>query len=315
MGNIAKKNIKKTLAQKEALKVDKEKAEQQIRTFFNDPDLKKTNHLIVIGDSRKMKSVKDNSVHLIVTSPPYFNAKDYSYWPTLEDYLKDMKATFEECFRVLVPGRKFCLNISDLPEKGKSGVRWIPLGSEVLKVCLLMGFELVDRILWHKTPMKGFQYGSLPYPPSPLICDSMEYIYVLRKPNGVKPDYSYLTKLQKEASKLTRAEYAEFTKQIWTMNRVRIKNNEDGHIAPFPNELPHRCIKLYSFVGETILDPFGGSGTTTKVALDNKRNSILYEIKEDYLKHIKEKVGISGDKQITFDDPIKNAEIKIVYEG
>lgn len=108
-----------------------------------------------------MKSVADNSMHLIVTSPPYFNAKDYSFWPTLEDYLKDMRAIFAECFRKLVPGRKFCLNISDIPEKGKSGVRWIPLGSETLKLCLDLGFELVDRVLWYKTPIKGFQYGSL----------------------------------------------------------------------------------------------------------------------------------------------------------
>ena len=226
-----------------------------------------------------------------------------------------MEATFAECFRVLVPGRKFCLNISDLPEKGKSGVRWIPLGSELLKVCHNLGFELVDRVIWYKTPMKGFQYGSLPYPPSPLVCDSMEYIYILRKPNGVKPDYGHLTKLQKEASRLTRGEYAEYTKQIWTMRRVRIKGNEDGHIAPYPDELPHRCIKLYSFVGETVLDPFGGSGTTTKMAILNKRNSILYEIKKDYLKHIKEKVGLAGARQALLqDDPINHAEITFLSE-
>lgn len=307
--------MKKDLQEAEAKKASKEQSELEIQKYFNNPELGKTTHRIVIGDSRKMKSVKDNSVHLMVTSPPYFNAKDYSSWSTLDDYLKDMRATFTECFRALVPGRKFCLNISDLPEKGNSGVRWIPLGSELLKVCREIGFELVDRVIWFKTPMKGFQYGSLPYPPSPLICDSMEYIYILRKPNGTKPDYSHLSKLQKEASRLTRAEYAEYTKQIWTMRRVRVKGNEDGHIAPFPDELPHRCIKLYSFVGETVLDPFGGSGTTTKTAIANKRNSALYEIKKDYLKYIKEKVGLSGTRQATLiGDPANNAEIEIVYE-
>ncbi|ODS40061.1 hypothetical protein BEH94_04325 [Candidatus Altiarchaeales archaeon WOR_SM1_SCG] len=119
----------------------------------------------------------------------------------------------------------------------------------------------------------------------------MEYIYVLRKPG--KPDYSHVTKNQKEASRLKREEYAEFTKQIWTMRRVRLKENVNGHIAPFPDELPHRCIKLYSFVGEIVLDPFGGSGTTTKMAIQNKRNSILYEIKEEYLQHIKEKLNLN----------------------
>ena len=307
--------MKKDTEQAEAKKASKEQSELEIQKHFNNPALGKNKHLIVIGDSRRMKSVADNSMHLIVTSPPYFNAKDYSFWPTLEGYLKDMKATFAECFRTLVPGRKFCLNISDLPEKGKSGVKWIPLGSETLKLCLDIGFELVDRVFWYKTPIKGFQYGSLPYPPSPLICDSMEYVYILRKPNGAKPDYSHITKLQKEASKLTRAEYAEYTKQIWTIRRVRIKGNENGHIAPYPDELPLRCIKLYSFVGENVLDPFGGSGTTTKMAILKKRNSVLYEIEKDYLKHINEKIGLGGTRQTLFlDDPISNAEIKVIYE-
>lgn len=307
--------MKKDLKQIKANKENKELVESNIKKYFDNPDLGKNKHLIVIGDSRNMKSVQNNTIHLIVTSPPYFNAKDYSSWDNLSSYLKDMKKTFEECYRTLIPGRKFCLNISDLPEKGNSGVRWIPLGSELLKVCLKIGFELVDRIIWFKTPIKGFQYGSLPYPPSPLICDSMEYIYILRKPSKTKPDYSHLTKLQKEASRLTRAEYAEYTKQIWTMQRVRIKGNEDGHIAPYPDELPLRCIKLYSFVGEYVLDPFGGSGTTTKLAILNKRNSVLYEIKPDYLKYIKEKVACNDKKKTVFlSDLHKNSEIHIKYE-
>lgn len=291
-----------------SIKERRKKAEEEkrlINKFWNDPSHSKTNHKIIIGDSRNMKSLKDNSIHFIITSPPYFNAKAYSKWKGIEDYLKDIKKTFEECFRVLQPGRKFCLNISDLPEKGDSGVRWIPLGAELEKVTQEIGFELVDRIIWFKTPLKGFQYGSLPYPPSPLICDSIEYIFVLRKPG--KPNYSHLLKNQKEASRLKRDEYTEFTKQIWTMRRVRLSENVDGHIAPFPDELAYRCIKLYSFVGEIVLDPFGGSGTTTKVAISTKRNSILYEIKKDYLKHIKEKLNLKQKKLVDeFKVKIKN---------
>ena len=292
---------------------DKERAKKAveeiklIEKYWNDPTHSKTTHRVIIGDSRNMVSVKDNSVHLIITSPPYYNAKEYSQWQTLQSYLEDMKKTFKECFRVLVPGRKFCLNISDLPEKGESGVRWIPLGAETERVAQEVGFELVDRIIWFKTPVKGFQYGSLPFPPSPLICDSMEYIFVLRKPG--KNGYSHLTKNQKEASRLKRSEYAEYTKQMWTMARVRLKDNMNGHIAPYPDELPHRCIKLYSFVGETILDPFGGSGTTTKMAIENKRNSILYEIKKDFLDHIKEKLNLN-QKKLSNDD----AEVIIEHE-
>jgi len=280
--------------------------EEMLNKYWNHPSLRSTFHKIIIGDSRKMKSVKNGSVHLIITSPPYFNAKEYSQWNSLNAYLEDMKKTFEECFRVLAPGRKFCLNISDLPQKGKNGVKWIPLGSELLRVCIDVGFELADRIIWFKTPMKGFQYGSLPYPPSPLICDSIEYIFVLRKPG--KADYSHVSKERKEASRLRRSEYAEYTKQIWSIRRVRLKDNINGHIAPFPEELPHRCIKLYSFVGETVLDPFGGRGTTTKMAIQNKRNSILYEIKKEYLKYIKETIGLNQKRLFT------DIRVEIIHE-
>lgn len=282
-----KKKKKYTPEEREIARI---KESEMISKYWNDPELDKTQHLIISGDSRRMHSIRDDSVQLIITSPPYFNAKEYSQWLTLSDYLQDMKKTFLECFRVLAPGRKFCLNISDLPEKGDSGVRWIPLGAELIKVVQEVGFEIVDRIIWFKTPVKGFQYGSLPFPPSPLVCDSMEYIFVLRKPGKAK--YDNLTKTQKEASRLKREEYGEFTKQIWTMGRVRTKDNAEGHIAPFPDELPHRCIKLYSFVGETVLDPFGGSGTTTKMAIQNKRNSILYEINKEYIFHIKNKLNL-----------------------
>ena len=245
----------------------------------------RTRHRVVIGDSRSMNKVETESVHLIVTSPPYFNAKSYSQWKGMDDYLDDMRAVFSECYRVLCSGRKFCLNISDLPEKGESGVRWRPLGPEMLRMSREVGFEIVDRIFWFKTPLKGFQYGSLPFPPSPLINDSVEYIYVLRKPG--RGDYSYVPSTLKRASRLRREAYVEFTKQIWSMRRVQLKNNVNGHIAPFPDDLPARCIRLYSFVGDTVLDPFGGRGTTTKVAIESKRNSILYEKDRKHLVHIK----------------------------
>lgn len=241
-----------------------------------------------------MSELDNNSIHLIVTSPPYFDARDYGnsnqigYGSTLNKYLEDIEPIFKECYRVLQPSRKFCLNISDLPVSGDHGVRWIPLGFFLLNILLKNGFELVDRIIWNKVPMKGFQYGSLPFPPSPLICDSMEYIFILRKKGKVT--YSYLKNEYKEASKLTSKEYTEYTKQIWTIKRVRIKDNIEGHVAPFPVELPYRCILLYSFVQDTVLDPFGGSGTTTEAAIKANRNSVLYEINSTYHKYIKEKI-------------------------
>lgn len=276
--------------EREQKKVEKLASEEKINIAFSDPSHSGSNHLIYTKDNKDVPEILTDSVHLAVTSPPYFNAREYSHWATLDDYLLDMSKSFEEVFRVLKPGRKFCLNISDLPEKGESGVRWIPLGPELLLAALRVGFELVDRVIWFKTPMKGFQYGSLPFPPSPLICDSMEYIYILRKPNKGKTSYEHVSKLQKEASRLQREIYAEFTKQIWTIRRVRLKDNEAGHIAPFPYEIPERCVRLYSFVGETVLDPFAGSGTTAQAAIKNRRNSIMIEQDSSYVEIMRKKL-------------------------
>jgi DNA modification methylase len=276
--------------EKQQKKLEKLASEEKINVAFSDPSHGESKHLIYTKDNKAIPEIETDSVHLAVTSPPYFNAREYSNWATLDDYLKDMSKSFEEVFRVLKPGRKFCLNISDLPEKGDSGVRWIPLGPELLLAALRVGFELVDRVIWFKTPMKGFQYGSLPYPPSPLICDSMEYVYILRKPNKGKTSYEHVSQLQKEASRLQREVYAEYTKQIWTIRRVRLKGNEAGHIAPFPYEIPERCVRLYSFVGETVLDPFAGSGTTAQAAIKNRRNSIMVEQDGSYVEIMKKKL-------------------------
>lgn len=275
--------------------LDKLVSEEKINIAFSDPTHANTKHTIYTQDNKSVPQIESDSVHLAVTSPPYFNAREYSTWDTVNDYLADMAKSFEEVFRVLKPGRKFCLNISDLPEKGESGVRWIPLGPQLLIAALSVGFELVDRVIWFKTPMKGFQYGSLPYPPSPLICDSMEYIYILRKPNKGKTSYEHVSPLQKEASRLQREIYAEYTKQIWTLRRVRLKGNEAGHIAPFPYEIPERCVRLYSFVGETVLDPFAGSGTTAQAAIKNRRNSIMVEQEASYVKIMTKKLNETNE--------------------
>tara|TARA_B100000035_G_C20996290_1_gene552648 strand:+ start:260 stop:1186 length:927 start_codon:yes stop_codon:yes gene_type:complete len=296
--------IKKNNQDKEELKNKKIKEEEKLRIkFFESKVFGKTKHRIYNQSSSDLNKIKSESVHLAVTSPPYFNAKDYSQWDNIEDYLIDMENVFKEVFRTLRPGRKFCLNISDIPEKGNFGVKWLSLSSELLKISLNLGFELADRIFWFKTPLKGFNYGSLPYPPSPLINDSIENIFILRKPG--KNDYSYVPKGKKEISKLPRDEYVEYTKQIWSIRRVRIKDNLEGHTAPFPKELPKRCIKLYSFVGDTILDPFGGSGTTSIAAAELKRNSIYVDINKDF-----SKLALNNLKSI--DAP--HIEPEIIYE-
>jgi len=289
----------------EEKKVLKKKQEQEnLKKYRESGIFGDTEHRIINGDARKMKKIKDEEISLIVTSPPYYNAKEYSQWKNMDAYLQDVQDVLKECYRVLKPGRRLCLNISDIPEKGDSGVRWLPLGPLLLNEAQKAGFELSDRIFWFKTPLKGFNYGSLPYPPSPLICDSIEYIYVLRKPG--KGKYDHLSREQKDASKLIRDEYAEYTKQIWSIRRVRLKDNVDGHIAPFPDEIPHRCVSLYSFVGENVLDPYGGSGTTTKAAALLKRNSYMYEINKKFVALAKKR--LKSEANSLFVDP------KFIYE-
>lgn len=284
--------VKNKLSEEEKLQkqIDEKK---WIESFWKQIQHNPMKHIVYNGDSTNLSFIKDNTVDLIVTSPPYYNAKEYSHWANMETYLNDMHKIFSECFKKLKPGRRLCLNISDIPTKSASGVKWLPLGAYLINECEKIGYELVDRIIWFKTPIMGFQYGSLPFPPSPLICDSMEYIYIFRKPG--KSDYKYLDVTNKNASKLARDEYAEYTKQIWSIRRVRLKDNLNGHIAPFPLELPYRCIKLYSFVGDTVLDPFGGSGTTAVAAMRLKRNSIMSEINKEYCDLIKSNLQENKD--------------------
>jgi len=257
--------------------------------------LPETTHSIFNNDSRKMDGVPDGSVHLIITSPPYGNIKEYStdkkdignYKD--DEYLKQIKSVYAECFRVLQPGRKFCLNVKDERRTGEYGVKWYLYAYRIVDLCDEIGFEVADVIIWNKPNKEEIKdeldHGSLPYPGSPLICDSIEYIFILRKPG--KPNYSHLAGLAKEASVLSKEEYTEFIKQVWKISEdTRISSKEEivfEHLASFPEELPLRLIKLYSYLTETVLDPFVGSGTTMVAAKKLGRNSIGYEINKEYV--------------------------------
>lgn len=257
--------------------------------------LPETIHTIFNNDSRKMEDTPSDSVHLIITSPPYGNVKEYStdkkdignYKD--DEYFKQIKPVYEECFRVLQPGRKFCLNVKNERRTGEYGVKWYRYADGTVKLCMEIGFEVADFLIWNKPNKEEIKdeldYGSLPYPGSPLICDSAEWIYILRKPG--KPDYSHLAGLAKEASVLPKDEYTEFIKQVWKISEdTRISSKGEivfEHLASFPEELPLRLIKLYSYLTETVLDPFVGSGTTMFAAKKLGRNSIGYEINKEYV--------------------------------
>lgn len=252
---------------------------------------------IIIGDSRKMIEVENNSIDLVVTSPPYWHIKDYGvegqigYGQSLHEYLKDLYRVWKECYRVLKPGRRLCINIGDQFARSIIYGRYkvIPLHAEFIAQCENIGFDYMGSIIWQKkttmnTTGGANVMGSYPYPPNGMVEIDYEFILIFKKP-GKSPKVS---KEIKEESKLTKEEWKEYFYGHWYFGGAR----QIEHEAMFPEELPKRLIKMYTFVGDTVLDPFLGSGTTVKVALEHHRNAVGYEINERFLDIIKEKLGL-----------------------
>ena len=273
---------------------------------------------IIIGDSRKMIEIEDESIDLIITSPPYWHIKDYGkvgqigYGQTLHEYLKDLYRVWEECFRVLKSGRRLCINIGDQFARSVIYGRYkiIPLHAEVISQCERIGFDYMGAIIWQKkttmnTTGGAVVMGSYPYPPNGMIEIDYEFILVFKKPGTV----GKVPKEIKENSKLTKEEWKEYFAGHWGFGGEKQINHE----AMFPEELPKRLIKMYSFIGDTVLDPFVGSGTTVKVALELKRNAVGYEINENFLEIIKEKMGIKNSLLRVYDVEIikRNEKIKL----
>ena len=269
-----------------------------------------TNHKIIIGDSKNMFETGNNSVHLVITSPPYWQIKDYGdknqigFNDSYEEYIDNLNQVWSECYRVLNSGCRLCINIGDQFARAITYGRYkiIPIRTEIIKFCESIGFDYMGAIIWQKmttmnTTGGASVMGSYPYPRNGLIAIDYEFILLFKKLGKAQND---IAQPIKEQSKLSNEEWRKYFTGHW--NFAGEKQN-GGHIAMFPEELPKRLIKMFSFVGETILDPFLGSGTVTKVAKDLNRSSIGYEINKDYLPIIKQKVGI--DKKSLFDKKIK----------
>jgi site-specific DNA-methyltransferase (adenine-specific) len=268
----------------------------------------KTLHRIVIGDSRNMAEVKDGSVHLVITSPPYWQLKDYGskdqigFNDSYQDYIDNLNKVWRECYRVLQPGCRLCVNIGDQFARAVIYGRYkvIPIRTEITKFCESIGFDYMGGIIWQKvttckTTGGATVMGSYPYPRGGIIKIDYEFILIFKKlGKDQKP-----SKEIKEKSKLTQEEWNEYFNGHW--NFAGEKQNS-GHIAMFPLELPKRLIKMFSFYGDTILDPFLGSGTTSKAALKLGRNSIGYEINKEFLETIKTKIGIQKDLSLYKED-------------
>lgn len=258
----------------------------------------KTHHKIINGDSRLMTELTDNSVHLAITSPPYWQLKDYGtdkqigFHDSYESYINNLNLVWKECYRALHKGCRLCVNIGDQFARAVYYGRYkvIPIREEIIKFCENIGFDYMGAIIWQKvttsnTTGGGVQMGSYPYPRNGILKLDYEFILVFKKlGDSPKP-----TKEQKELSKMTADEWNTFFAGHWNFAGTR----QSGHIAMFPEELPRRLIKMFSYVGETILDPFAGSGTTALAAKNADRNSVGYEINSEFIPIIKEKLGIS----------------------
>lgn len=254
-------------------------------------------HKIINGDSRQMAELADNSVHLVVTSPPYWQLKDYGadnqigFNDSYENYINNLNLVWKECYRVLYDGCRLCINIGDQFARAVYYGRYkvIPIREEIIKFCESIGFDYMGAIIWKKvttsnTTGGGVQMGSYPYPRNGILKLDYEFILVFKKlGDAPKP-----TKEQKERSKMTADEWNTYFAGHW--NFAGIKQN--GHIAMFPEELPTRLIKMFSFVGETVLDPFLGSGTTSLAAKNTDRNSIGFEINSEFTSVIREKLNV-----------------------
>lgn len=246
-----------------------------------------TKHRIIFGDSRYIDELNDNSIQLVVTSPPYWQVKDYNtkgqvgFNQSYPEYIKSLNQVWSECFRVLEPGCRMCINVGDQFTRASIYGRYkiIPIREEIIRFCESIGFDYMGAIIWQKvttcnTSGGASVMGSFPYPRNGILKLDYEFILIFKKPGktGRKIDKSI-----KRLSRISNDEWKEWFSGHWYFPGE--KQNE--HIAMFPVELPRRLIKMFTFAGETVLDPFLGSGTTSSAALLTDRNSIGYELDKD----------------------------------
>jgi DNA modification methylase len=228
---------------------------------------------ILLKSSESMAEIPDSSVHLMVTSPPYNVGKEYDRDITLEEYLDFLHRVWREVHRVLVPGGRACVNIANLGRKP-----YIPLHSYIVRNMAEIGFLMRGEIIWDKgaSASASTAWGSWRSPANPTLRDVHEYILIFSKAGFSRQNHD------QRRSTISREEFLELTKSVWTFPAVSAKSI--GHPAPFPVELPHRLIQLYTYEGEVVLDPFMGSGSTAIAALQGRRHYLGYEIEPKYVR-------------------------------
>jgi len=249
----------------------------------------KTFHRLINGDSRDLSFISDASIHLVVTSPPYWNLKQYNENPNqlghIQDYdafLFELDKVWRHVYRILVPGGRLVCVVGDVCVARRDFGRHLvfPLHADICVICRRIGFDNLNPIIWHKIANasyeveNGSKFLGKPYEPNAIIKNDMEFILMQRKPGG----YRKPTNAQREASRIGKADFDRWFQQIWNITGASTKQ----HPAPFPLELASRLIRMFSFTGDIVLDPFCGSGTTMIAAMRTGRNSIGIEIDPEY---------------------------------
>ncbi len=246
-------------------------------------------HYIIEGDARNLSFIRNESVHLIITSPPYWTLKRYNEHPDqmghISDYdkfIQELQKVWKECYRILVPGGRLICVVGDVClSRRKNGKHVVmPLHADIAVSCRKTGFDNLNPIIWHKISNinyeinNGSRFLGKPYEPNAIIKNDIEYILMQRKPGG----YRKPSQEQRTRSMISKKEYSEWFRQFWTIGGASTKT----HPAPFPFELAYRLVKMFSFVDDTVVDPFCGMGTTMLAASKCERNSIGVEIDPDY---------------------------------
>jgi len=244
---------------------------------------------LINGDARDLFFLEDESVHLVVTSPPYWNLKRYNENPSqlghindYESFLSELEKVWQEIFRVLVPGGRLVCIVGDVcVSRRKFGRHLVfPLHSDICVLCRKIGFDNLNPIIWHKISNASFEVANgskflgKPYEPNAIIKNDMEFILMQRKPGG----YRKPTQEQRERSKIDKKDFNKWFRQIWNIPGASTRT----HPAPFPLELASRLVRMFSFANDTVLDPFCGTGTTMIAAIRYGRNSIGIDIDPEY---------------------------------
>ena len=254
------------------------------KTWIEDPIPPENLDRLYCASSTDMTAIPDSSIHLMVTSPPYNAKKEYDEDLSLAEYRELLYTVFAETYKKLVTGGRACINIANLGRKP-----YIPLHSYIIEDMLEIGYYMRGEIIWDKASSAGSStaWGSWLSAANPVLRDVHEYILVFSKD-------SFSRKRNGKENSICKEGFLEWTKSVWTFPAVSAKRI--GHPAPFPEKLPHRLIQLYTFIGDVVLDPFCGSGTTCLSALKSDRHYIGYDVEEEYIRLANDRISGYADQ-------------------